>query len=344
LKEQPVCPFLLAGDIGGTKAILELFEAHPEGPHVVRHEERQSGDFPSLQALLASFLAAGDVRVRAAVLSVAAPLHQGRGRFTNLPWEMDQSALSRELKIPKVRLINDFVAAVFGILELGEKDLWRLNQENPDPTGMRVVLGAGTGLGLGFGVPRAGALHFLDAWPSEGGHADFAPRSDEDAEIWRFARRIYDGRVGYERLISGSGLSLLYAFYRVQSGFAPPAAGHGQTVEPAEISRRADEGQDAEAIRAVSKFLELLGAFAGNAALQFLPEGGIYLAGGVIIHLTPSLRQGALLDAFSGKGRLSDVVARIPLAVVLNPQLELFGARLCAEQLVHFRRRSMARR
>jgi glucokinase len=342
LKTQSVYPLLLAGDIGGTKAILELFEAHPEGPRRVRQGELRSPDYESLEALLAHFLESEGTPVRAAALSVAAPLRQGQGRFTNLPWRMDQSILSKKLGIPKVLLINDFVAAVFGIQELGEKDFCRLNREIPNPTGMRVVLGAGTGLGLGFGIPRSGASHLLDAWPSEGGHIDFAPRSDEDAEVWRYARRVFEGRVGYERLISGSGLSLLYAFYRLQRGLAQSDE-TGPGCEPAEVSRRAEDGGDADAVRAVAKFLDLLGAFAGNAALLFMPEGGIYLAGGVVIHLASHLRRSTLLKSFAEKGRLSEVVARIPLAAVLNPQLELFGARLCVEQLVRFRRRSVAR-
>jgi glucokinase len=342
LKVQTACPFLLAGDIGGTKALLELFEAHPEGPQQVRQAALQSADYESLEAMLAHFLGTERARVQAAALSVAAPLRRGQGRFTNLPWRMDQSALSKELGIPKLVLINDFVAAVFGIQGLDEADLCWLNGEAPDPAGMRVVLGPGTGLGLGFGIPRSGSSPLLDAWPSEGGHIDFAPRSDEDAEIWRYARRAFEGRVGYERLLSGSGLSLLYSFYRLQSGLVRSNES-GPRTEPAEVSRRAGNGGDADAVRAVDKFLELLGAFAGNAALLFLPQGGVYLAGGMVIHMVSHLRRSALLASFSDKGRLSDVVARIPLAAVLNPQLELFGARWCAEQLVRFRRRSMAR-
>ncbi len=334
------CPLLLAGDIGGTKAILELFEAYPEGPRRVRQGEVECVDYESLEALLASFLGTDKARVRAAALSVAAPLRRGQGRFTNLPWKMDQSVLARELGISKILLINDFVAAVSGIQELGDEDLCWLNRGVPDPVGMRVVLGPGTGLGLGFGISQSGSFR-LDAWPSEGGHVDFAPRSDEDAEIWRYARQAFEGRVSYERLLSGSGLSLLYAFYRLQSGLARSDEGGGG-CEPAEVSRRAEQGGDADAVQAVAKFLELLGAFAGNAALLFIPQGGVYLAGGVVVHLASHLHRSALLGAFSDKGRLSDVVARIPLAAVLNPQLELFGARLCAERLVRFRRRSMA--
>ncbi|MHB1543629.1 MAG: glucokinase [Gammaproteobacteria bacterium] len=322
----------LAGDIGGTKALLEIFEHTPSGDLVIQRAEKASGSFPSFEALLVDFMQSQKIPVRAAAFSVAAPLREGRGRFTNLPWQMDEKIVAGAIGIPRLRLINDFVAAATGVPDLAPADLVWLNPVPLDPHGVRVVLGAGTGLGQGFATPEVGRSNFA-AWPSEGGHADFAPRSEEEVEIWRWVRRVVEGRVGYERLVSGSGLSLLYAFYAAQHQGRPPEPSDLGTLTPAAISAASREGQDPVARQAVAKFLDLLGSVAGNAALHFLPTGGIYLAGGVIVHLASEVQGSPLLRSYADKGRLSDVVRRCPLALVLNPELELIGARRVAVQL-----------
>jgi len=323
----------LSGDIGGTKALLEIFEHTASGDQVIQRAEKASGDFPSLEALLADFMQPQHIPVCAAAFSVAAPLQGGRGRFTNLPWEMDENAVAKTIGISRLRLINDFVAAAMGIPDLAPDDLIWINPVPLDPHGVRVVLGAGTGLGQGFATPEPGGLN-VRAWPSEGGHADFAPRSEEEVEIWRWAQRAVNGRVGYERLVSGSGLSLLHAFYAAQLESRPPEPADLGTLTPAAVSEASRRGRDAAARLAVDKFLDLLGGFAGNAALHFLPTGGVYLAGGVIAHLAPEVQGSRLLSSYADKGRLSDVVRKCPLAIVLNPELELMGARRMAVQLV----------
>ncbi len=322
----------LAGDIGGTKALLEIFERAGKGYRTIQRTEKPSGQYPTFEALLGDFVQSQNVEIGAAAFSVAAPLHEGRGRFTNLPWQMDEAVAARELGLPRLRLVNDFVAAALGIPELAPADLLWLHPATLNPRGVRVVLGAGTGLGMGFATPQADGQDF-DAWPSEGGHADFAPRSDEEVEIWRWAHQVIQGRVGYERLISGSGLSLLYAFYEAQRQGRAPETREATALTPAAVSEAYRMGRDPSARRAVDKFLDLLGGFAGNAALQYLPSGGVYLAGGVIAHLASAVPKSPLLRSFVDKGRLSDAVRRCPLALVRNPELELMGARLVAVQL-----------
>lgn len=326
-------PCLLCGDIGGTKALLELFEPGPAGHRVILRDTRTSGDFPTFEALLTDFMKGTDRTVTAAAFSVAAPLRQGRGRFTNLPWQMDEAQAAQTLGIAPLRLINDFVAAATGIPDLAPDELIWVNLVPADPAGVRVVLGAGTGLGLGFATPLTDRSGFA-AWPSEGGHADFAPRSEEEVEIWKWTGRAVRGRVGYERLLSGSGLTLLYVFYAAQLAGHAPEPGALEHITPMRVSEACHDGQDLAARRAVVKFLDLLGAFAGNTALAFLPTGGVYLAGGVITHLLREVASSPLLASYTDKGRLSEVVKQCPLAIVTNPELELMGARRTAIQLV----------
>ncbi len=322
----------LAGDIGGTKALLEIFEHTPSGDQVIQRAEKASADFPSFEALLTDFMKAQDISVGAAAFSVAAPLQEGHGRFTNLPWEMDETVVASAIGVPRLRLVNDFVAAAIGIPDLASKDLIWLNPIPLDPRGVRVVLGAGTGLGQGFATPGPDGQEFA-AWPSEGGHVDFAPRSEEEVEIWRWVYQVVGGRVGCERLVSGGGLSLLYAFYAAKREHRPPEPHDLETITPAAVTEACLNGQEPSARQAVDKFLDLLGSVAGNVALTFLPTGGVYLAGGVITHLASEVSRSPLLRSFADKGRLSEVVWRCPLALVQNPELELMGARHVAVQL-----------
>ena len=310
----PSRPRVLTGDVGGTKALLELSAPDAAGVTVLHRAERPSGAYVSLEALVRSFLdeAPSGTPPRIAVFSVASPIVHGRGRFTNLPWQLDEAAFARALGMGRAVFLNDFVAACHGIDDLGPGALLTLAPGRPDTDAPRLVLGAGTGLGQGFLVPGPdGPL----AFPSEGGHGGFAPRDAGDHALHRYLLERYGGRVSQERVLSGEGLALLDSFL---NGGDPQA--------PEKVTIRAGAG-DATALAAVRLFLALYGSYAGDAALQFLPRGGVYIAGGLVTHLRPWIGEGAFLEGFLAKGRMRGLLESLPVHVVLDPALELLGAR-----------------
>jgi glucokinase len=317
---------VLSGDVGGTKALLELALLTSGGVQCLRRAERASGDYDSLEALVRSFLeeASEATPPRIAVFSVAAPIVHGRGRFTNLPWQLDEESLARTLGIERAVFLNDFVAACYGIDGLGPNDLLTLSPGRPDVRAPRLVLGAGTGLGQGFVVPGPeGPL----AFPSEGGHSGFAPRDAGDHALHRYLLERYGERISQERVLSGMGLALLDAFLK---------GGGEEPLAPEIVTKRAGEG-DIRSLEAIRLFLALYGSYAGDAALHFLPHGGLYVAGGLVTHLRPWIGEGAFLEAFRNKGRMRGLLESVPVHVVLNPALELLGAQRHALRTLRYR-------
>ncbi|MGD8861686.1 MAG: glucokinase [Myxococcales bacterium] len=317
---------VLAGDIGGTKTALALFE---------EERELDSGRFPSaaragLLEIVREFL--GDREIDAAVFAVAGPVRDGRSRTTNLPWELDSAELSGALDAP-VELLNDFAAVVHGVGELQQEQLQVLAPGEPEPDGPIAVLGAGTGLGEGVGVPVDGALRVL---PSEGGHTDLAPRTPVEARLLAYLWKHVAGRVSVERAVSGMGIPLLYDFV-VDDGLAEArpeirdemAAGDAAAV----IAAHGERGTDPACVRALDLFVGLYGAEAGNLALKVLPTGGLYVAGGIAPKLRERLSRGDFLEAMRDKGRMRAVLERIPVALVLEPRVGLLGARARARHL-----------
>ncbi|MBI3030397.1 MAG: glucokinase, partial [Candidatus Rokubacteria bacterium] len=207
---------LLAGDVGGTKTAVSLFEARAAGPRVVREAVFPSAEFESLQAVVRRFLGAGPpVRVTAGCFGVAGPVVDGRCVTTNLPWQVDERRLAKAIPAPRVRLLNDLEAAAYGVLALPPRDLERI-QRGKARKGNMVLIAAGTGLGEAI-LFWDGSRHRVV--PSEGGHADFAPRSDLEMELLRFLQKEF-GHVSYERVLSGPGLHNIYRFLR-DTGYAP---------------------------------------------------------------------------------------------------------------------------
>jgi glucokinase len=307
-------PIVLTGDVGGTKALLELGVVESRALKVLHRAEKPSGDYGNLEALLGSFLeeARLETRPQIAVFSVAAPIVHGRGRFTNLPWQLDEAVCARTLGIERVVLLNDFVSACYGLDDLAPKDLLTLSPGRPDASAPRIVLGAGTGLGQAYLIPGPdGPLAFA----SEGGHSGFAPRDAGDHPLHCYLLEHYGSRVSQERVLSGDGLARLDAFLR-----------GGSPTEPADVTMRAKAG-DPQALSAVRLFLALYGAYAGDVALHFLPRGGVYIAGGIVTRLRPWIADSAFLSAFLDKGRMRELLESVPVHVVLDPDLELLGAR-----------------
>lgn len=315
---------VLVGDIGGTNVRLRIVQAHTAADSwQVRHQATLgSRDFASLEAALASFLDKLPPAEREALcgawLAIAAPVVNGRARFTNLPWDADTRALSAHLALPEVHLVNDLEAHAHAVAALGSSALKTIRQGNGVP-GRHLLVAVGTGLGA---VSWSQLPHALHVVPSEGGHSDFAPVTDWQAELWRWLSS-HHPHVSYERLLSGQGLVELYDFLHVQAGLAPPEPAAGDRA--ASIVQLADTEGDDMACSAIDHFASILGSFCGNAALHTMPTAGVYLAGGVVRHLYSRLSAGHFLEAFSNKGRMAGLLQEMPVHAITLPEPGLEG-------------------
>lgn len=313
---------LLAGDVGGTKTLLALVD----GRTILKRQVYPSAQFPSLEAMVRSFLAGEKVDLQRACFGIAGPVFEDACRTTNLPWVVEARGLERSLGIAKVMLVNDFHALAVGITALPESDLYALNDVPSDPGGPWVVLGAGTGLGEAVVIKTAEGYRVL---ASEGGHTDFAPRNEREIALLRFLLQRHK-RVSYERMVSGPGLVTLYQFVRdSRPGQESPrvrAEIEGGPDSASAISRHALAGDDPLCVEALDLFVSIYGAEAGNLALKVLAPGGLFVAGGIAPKILPRLKDGTFLKAFLDKGRLSHLLRATPVKVVLNPDAGVLGA------------------
>lgn len=325
---------VLAGDIGGTKTLLQIAEIGPAGCRPVLERRYDSHAYADLTPMVGDMLqAAGSSLIGAACFGVAGPVEAGRAQVTNLPWRLDAAAIGAAFGIRKVSLINDFQAVAYGIEALGAEDLATLQAGQPERCGTRAVIGAGTGLGEGFMVWHG--QHY-EAMPSEGSHADFAPTDALQVELMRHLQGRF-GHVSYERIVSGPGLVNVFEFLQAGGHGKPSpalAAAMAAGADPAAaISEFALDGRDPLAAQALDVFVRVYGAEAGNLALKVLARGGVYVAGGIAPKIIDRLRRGDFIRALADKGRFSSLLARIPVHVVLNPKVGLMGARVVAGRL-----------
>jgi glucokinase len=345
-EESKHMTLLLAGDIGGTKTILRMVEESPGPAWKTVHEARYSSrDFPDLVPIVQQFLSAAEQKLgitpspEKACFAIAGPVVKDTCVLTNLAWVLDARRLEKELDIANIQLINDFAAVGYGILGLdAEKDLYTLQEATPQPDAPIAVIGAGTGLGEGFLIQQAGNYR---VFATEGGHTEFAPRNELEFQLLQYLREKYGiGRVSVERVVSGQGIVALYQFLRDrQIAKESPEIGQivitwereagrsEKSVDPAAaISKAALEKSDRLCEQALNMFIEAYGAEAGNVALKLLPYGGLYVAGGIAAKILPLIQEGSFLRAFSQKGRVSPLLEKVPLHIVLNPQVGLIGA------------------
>lgn len=316
---------ILAGDIGGTKTVIGLFEEGAGRLQAVREETFPSSSHGTLEEILDQFLGRGPrPPLHAACFGVAGPVVEGKSTATNLPWELDELKLAEVLGVPRVKLLNDLQATAYGMLHLEPTDLCVL-QPGLKRRGNIAVIAAGTGLGEAI-LHWDGECHRPVA--SEGGHADFAPRTDFELELFLYLRREF-GHVSYERLLSGPGLFNIYRFLR-DSGFAP---------EPEWLRKRIAQGDPGAAVsqiglagehplcaRALDLFTSVYGAEAGNLALKAFAVGGVYVGGGIAPKILPKLQDGTFVHAFTDKGRFAELMRSIEVKVALNPHAPLIGA------------------
>jgi glucokinase len=323
---------LLAGDIGGTKTLLALYEGEPGGLKEVRSQRIASADHGSLEALARAFLGDGDAQIDRAAFAVAGPVVDGRCTATNLPWQIEERRLEEELDVERVTLLNDFAAVAHAVPSLDASQEVVLQDGSVDPRGPIAILGAGTGLGQAIALPTDHGLFVIS---TEGGHTDFAPRDELEINLLRFLLERHD-RVSVERVVSGMGLSSIYE-YVVTRRVAPESAAVRARLERedegAVIGELALTGSDAACVRTVEIFLSLYGAEAGNLALKVLPTGGVYVAGGIAPKLLPLMKIGPFLGAFRHKGRMSKLMRTMRVSVITEPEVGLLGARTIALRL-----------
>lgn len=340
---------LLAGDIGGTKTILRLVGELEGTLGETQYEQRYaSGEFPDLVPILQMFLdeAAESLGEKpspqSACFAIAGPVENDTCTLTNLNWTLDARRLEKDLSIPQVKLINDFAAVGYGILGLEEGDLCTLQKASPEANAPLATLGAGTGLGQGFLIPCDGDYQ---VFASEGGHGSFAPRNEREWQVQQYIRD-RDGltSVSAERVVSGQGIIAIYQCLRDRQVATeqPDIAAVVKAWEKdknadkdpaAAISQAALDQRDRLCAETLKLFVEAYGAEAGNLALKVLPYGGLYLAGGIAAKILPLLQSGEFMQAFLQKGRMESLLKKIPVRVILNPQVGLLGAAICASRI-----------
>ncbi|MEO1619400.1 MAG: glucokinase [Cyanobacteria bacterium J06632_3] len=348
---------LLAGDIGGTKTILRLSQAQDEDirsnvshkvPLETVFEERYlSADYPEFVPMVKTFFAAAEaqgieVKPNAACFAIAGPVVNNTSQLTNLSWFLRAEFLKGALDISSVELINDFVAVGYGVLGLKPEDIYELQAGEPSDTSPMAIVGAGTGLGQGFLLPTEGEYQ---VFPSEGGHVDFAPQSELEFQLRKYLLEKHCiSRVSEERVVSGMGIISIYQFLRDREyaheseeigaamvAWERQAGKRSKLPDPAAIiSKAATEKTDLLSQKTMEIFIRAYGSEAGNISLKLLPRGGLYVAGGVTAKNLELIKSGEFMYAFSSKGRVSHLLDKIPVRVVLNQSVGLIGAGLKA--------------
>lgn len=346
---------LLAGDVGGTKTLIGLFEASTAGarPRVVRVREFATLAFDTFEDIVAEFLGVGDggpgiaaPRIDAMCVGVAGPVQGLVARLTNVPWIVDLARVAPQVGRAKLRLLNDLEAMAHAVAHLEPDEIAVLQEGIAQPRGNGALIAAGTGLGQAL-------LHNVNGrfvpMASEGGHADFAPRNRREIALADWFMR--DGtRVEVETFLSGPGLVNLYRFTHATARAAHSAertpsaieveiscagVADGTTLDdaPAAITEAAFDGRCAACADALDLFVDIYGSEAGNLALRSMATAGVYLGGGIAPKILPALESGRLLEAFRDKPPMSDLLATVPVHVVLNDQAGLIGASVHAQSM-----------
>lgn len=314
---------ILAGDIGATKALLRL--AAPSGRGAAVEARFASRDYPDFDSLLRAFLELVTARrgariaIERACFGVAGPVAEGRSKLTYLPWRIDAGAVARRFRIGEVRLLNDLAAAAHGIAVLRRGNLATLQAGRPLNAAPRVVIGAGSGLGVAYIVPGPGQDLVV---AGEGGHAAFAPRDDLQMELWRHLRKTL-GQVSVEHIVSGPGLERIYRFLRMRGR---RRAEPDDALSAAEIAERARAGRSALAAGALDLFISAYAGAAAGHALAVLARGGVFLVGGIAPAILWRLRQGGFVRAFNNCDVPQRLVRAMPVYVVREERVALLGA------------------
>ena len=321
---------ILAGDVGGTKTLLALYEQRDSQWNCIKKHQYSSGDFANFSDVLNLFLA--DAVVTQVCIGVAGPVVDGECRTTNLPWFLKSAEIAQQTGAAGVLLLNDLEAMAWGVLNLPASDFVELNSSAKVKQGNIAVLAAGTGLGEAI-VAWDGQKHHVIA--SEGGNTDFAPNNEEEISLLRYLMGIYPEHVCYERVLSGQGLVNLYQFLK-NINYAPVNAKTEQQMQETDpaavVSALGISGEDILCAKALAMFCRIYGAEASNLALKCLPYSGVILAGGIAAKILSFMQQGIFMDGFLAKGRYKYVLESISVRICTNTEAALWGAAFCAMQ------------
>jgi glucokinase len=323
---------ILAGDVGGTKTYLGLFEPADRRPVPLATRSYATGAFDSFTAMLDAFERdlGRPLRIEAAAVGVAGPVIGSRAHLTNIDWHVAAAEIVSRCGTQRVALVNDLEAMANSVEVLADEETAVLQEGSPRPDGNAAVIAAGTGLGEAYLHRVNGRLRPL---PSEGGHADFAPRTDREIEFMRMLREQY-GRAEVEQVLSGQGLLNLHRFCH-RGGQCELLDGVSAADAPARVSQAGMGGRCQGCAEALHMFVSAYGAEAGNLALRGVTTSGLYVGGGIAPKILPVLRSGLFMDAFLDKAPMTDLIAKVPVKVILNPEAGLLGAAVCAQQLLH---------
>lgn len=329
---------ILAGDIGGTKTLLQLSEPQRGGGFRVLYEKRYaSADYDEFMPLVKDFINEAHLKTglkpEKACFGIAGPVSGRTAVTTNLPWKIDADALEQEFGIAKVRLINDFQSVGYGIEALQSSDLVTLQEGKAVPQATQVIIGAGTGLGQGFLVWQNDRYEVV---PSEGGHTSFAPTNDLQIDLLRYLLKRYH-RATWERVVSGPGLANIFDFLleaRKPTLLSALQQALANDDRAAAISRFGLSNEDATAAEALDIFVQLYGAQAGNLALLGLAIGGVYVAGGVAPKIIEKMKDGTFMKAFTDKEEhMQGLLKAMPVKVIVNANVGLLGSAVAASRL-----------
>lgn len=327
---------ILAGDVGGTKVHLALYNFAGGRLVPVRDKKFPAHEFATLDAVVQQFFAEGTEKaadVAAACFGCPGPVRDGRLKLTNLPWTLDTRELRAALGIEHIFLINDLEANGYGIPELAPEAITTLQEGDAKAVGHRGLVSAGTGLGEALLIWDAKSQKHLPI-PSEGGHCDFAARNEQEIGLLNYLRRTLNGRVSFERVVSGIGIKNVYAYLRDDVKMDEPAWLKARLAEEdpnAVIGQCAESGESEICVETMNIFAAAYGAEAGNLALKVLSMGGIYLGGGIAPKVPKTMENGRFMGAFLDKGRLSPLLHAVPVRVILDDTCALLGAAAYAE-------------
>ncbi len=324
---------VLAGDIGGTKTRLAVFEVDGTALETVAEQTYLSQEHASLRKIIQDFLDQQRFTVEAACFGIAGPVRYSKVNTTNLPWHISATEIAERFDLAQVFLLNDLEANAWGIRALSDDDFFTLQAAVGNPEGNRAIIAAGTGLG------EAGLFHDgidLQPFATEGGHTDFSPNSDQEIELLRFLKQRHR-HVSWERLLSGPGLVHIHEFLRHYHNSQVPAwlSGELHNGDPAAvISIAAQTQRDAICEEALDLFVHLYGVKAGNLALTTLASGGLYIGGGIAPKIINVMDGGAFIKAFLAKGRMQPLLEKIPVKIILNDRTALYGPAVYAARKV----------
>jgi glucokinase len=321
---------LMAGDVGGTKTLLGLFERGDPRPVARATHSYTTNNFRSFGEMLDAFTrdVHAPLRVEAAALGVAGPVVANTATLTNVAWNIAAGEVQSRWGEARVQLLNDLEALATSVDVLTPDEVVLLHQGVPRADGNAAVIAAGTGLGQAYLHRTNGRLRPV---PSEGGHADFAARTDRELELVRMLRDRF-GRAEVEHVLSGPGLLNLHAFTH-RGGECAILEGVDESDAPARVSRAGLTGRCQGCTDALRMFVSAYGAEAGNLALRGVTTSGLYIGGGIAPKILPALRTGTFMEAFLAKAPMTGLLERVPVKVILNPDAGLLGAAVHAQEL-----------